>query len=1267
MLPRIAALYYALGLSVHYSWIAQAVRLGDDDFSTDRKFSVKEDAIVQTQPGKQVKLKVDNDISDDETTGESSQVEFGVGTGSEEDYTPRETVQKFCDFDSMKGRVEKFGNGSMRGISEKMEKKLMSDIGESLTESNVDKMAKSIFRFYVCVRWVPDRELWTVAEQEMGADILESVVEESVGPDQAIAELYQRFKFVPLLCSKDTAVYKSKSDKDDTYFTKFKEEADSLSTFLKETDNKTVWNKLQAADSIFCGGEYMNSESCELGMGARALGNRISSVFGSKPFRSADEAWSDLASLFHSFSDSSSWEDKGKEYAKWNTLFPYRSYLSVPGGADKSDSPSSSQRFLICFGQRVASEMHRRPRGTSLMTDQNNVGCHGWWTHAQVANMLSRIVEMWKPPTCQLAVMTYKIKKELLTMFQKMNENLFDALPSILHDEEMENNDDGTADPRYPPEFKVSSAKVGDTTYYDGMRVISTQDIEGAAKDNPLIPNIIESRLLKKGSLGTIVNDENGNLGVIWDQGSHEKLTLEPGSFQVMPEEYGLTSPTFLSKVAKSTKAAFNAVSSAAQALSHALSNRQNSLARFMSKAISKWVVCPVDAAANFTELDENIGTEDEAFRENVKQAYSKFTGYEKAEPGSKCSEKDSLPADTFPSCSACDFSELHANHPEKFVKSNGQEEKFICPLTPPLEAHDQLRVFKKQKGKCMLRLTENHARQAQWHYRGRWPARKQNNMQENKPEKHYELVKILDVDDKDGDDQVSYGRTCTVQEAQAHPRFCGSRELAKPWASVIDMAASVGDSLAGSVGMPVGAMRSLIANYQEIAKVHADVKNGKQAEAAKKAATMVTNQVWDSLMGMGRKMHQTAQKAEAELLYSLPGQDSRHHRLQRQIFGASPAGEFLHGMSFQDAIGASGTTSNSKDRYQRYAVHCDCADFDPAMELSLRWSAEQLALRMIREGVVHNPSLLSAKVPAVVVRGEAYLFARDGESELPGHKNSTWYHFGGAINAVSSEKIAADLSKANYDDGEQKVFSSGIPVSKKMETQEKKQAVEEDGQQDAGDKEVKEEPTEAPQEKKSSGVFGKLFKGWWRSSLVEGADGKASWRPIQDMKLAAAVGGKPLSGGAENDLRSLSVVLHCGAKKDFDNHVGRPLKKYPYDKIEDCLKAGVLSNAKMKAKEPWKLYFPDEVVVVAVFGSTDETLCALSDHEYAGGQKAELCGAGEPVAGSDKHLTDTEKHAVGGVYMGLKTGTDFPKGTVKEVILRPEDLLEVTDRLLES
>merc|ERR1719440_2078279 len=89
--------------------------------------------------------------------------------------------------------------------------------------------------------------------------------------------------------------------------------------------------------------------------------------------------------------------------------------------------------------------MHRRPNGQHILTDQNNIGCHGWFQASRgtskqpsASMMLQRIVSLWKPPTCQLATMTYRMKKEILQKFQEMNERLFDALPSMIHDEMIE-------------------------------------------------------------------------------------------------------------------------------------------------------------------------------------------------------------------------------------------------------------------------------------------------------------------------------------------------------------------------------------------------------------------------------------------------------------------------------------------------------------------------------------------------------------------------------------------------------------------------------------------------------------------------------------------------------------------------------------------------------------------------------------------------------------------------------------------------------------
>ena len=63
--------------------------------------------------------------------------------------------------------------------------------------------------------------------------------------------------------------------------------------------------------------------------------------------------------------------------------------------------------------------------------------------------------------------MTYQMKREILMMFMRMNENLFDALPSMLQDELL----DETSGPSYPEPYSVNSVTRGSVTYYDGFNM----------------------------------------------------------------------------------------------------------------------------------------------------------------------------------------------------------------------------------------------------------------------------------------------------------------------------------------------------------------------------------------------------------------------------------------------------------------------------------------------------------------------------------------------------------------------------------------------------------------------------------------------------------------------------------------------------------------------------------------------------------------------------------------------------------------------------
>merc|ERR1719401_509603 len=129
--------------------------------------------------------------------------------------------------------------------------------------------------------------------------------------------------------------------------------------------------------------------------------------------------------------------------------------------------------------------------------------------------------------------------------------------------------------------------------------------------------------------------------------------------------------------------------------------------------------------------------------------------------------------------------------------------------------------------------------------------------------------------------------------------------------------------------------------------------------------------------------------------------------------------------------------------------------------------------------------------------------------------------------------------------------------------------------------------------------------KPWW-DSLQSGG-----WWPVDDRKLVDVVAPARTTGHgvAVSDFFGLELSLHCAPKRAFKNS-GPPEPPQAPRTLLECLEEGVETNARLKSREPWKLYFPDEVVVVATFRAIEEQACLLSE---AGQQReavrAKLCG----------------------------------------------------------
>mmetsp|Transcript_45545 Transcript_45545/g.103193 ORF Transcript_45545/g.103193 Transcript_45545/m.103193 type:complete len:1343 (-) Transcript_45545:175-4203(-) len=1142
--------------------------------------------------------------------------------------SPRETVTNYCDAaglakmyggdDADVDQAEAFEASQLN----QMESAVLEDISKELETNNVDKMARDIFSFYACVRWVPDETFWKLAEQELAAELITSVVDHKEDLDQAISELYQAYKFVPMLCSQNIPVFEDTDDDDLTYFRAFSKRVDELGNWLKNSGDSSVLSALKETDEIFCGNDNMNDPGCLAGLSVGEWLNSATSKLGdwaTTDFESRDDKWKAMSELFKRFgSENQESSDWTRSLQEWKRRFPFHSFVHKPEGMPSSGSPTSDQRFLVCFGKRVASELHRRPAGQHIMTDQNNIGCHGFWNSDDVSSMLDRMVELWKPPTCQLSEMTYIMKRQILEMFGSMNTRLFDALPTMLMDEELANQGLLEQHMAGPLPFSPDAILVEGQEYVDGMRVRALTENKRPfdCVDVPLSEVVGKKcdHIAEAGDLGTLEVDPSSAepLMVIWDTDSSKgESAVGTAAIEIIPREWEKNGG--VGAFASDLVAGVSQIADGALDVWNGMFRQQyTSLATMMSGSTSKWAVCPVKSDVNMTELDGHLGVEDAAFQDHQKEAYAKWTGYTAKIPGEECETPAFLKAELFGESQICEISELHADHLEKYTKEDGTLEEFICPLKVPLPASEQLTVL-HEKNTCFLRMTENQLRHYQWQYNGKYPARKQNDRKPNVPGIEYELIKLSHVP---GSGAVSFGKTCSLEEWQQVPRFCRSPTVRNVWPTSSEMAQMMALAVTGSVGVGATAIVEAVGAYQSILAI-------RDNNTMNRTAQVVGEQIWDTLTGTGRLLWSAGKAAVSELTSGLSGASERNLRMEAEFFGDGDPGELLHSMSYQRSIGASGATSNSKERFQRYVMTYPCTGFEPAYEFALKkqWSA--VALRVVREAVQKShvdgdgvPLVLKSTLLEATVRAEAALFLRQNEET----GDETWYTYGASMTVTSSDvgdwRITGYLPQPDQPDCEWQWSSMSCSPDDQCRLEGLKCVPEDQPSQ----------PTLASE-------------GWWR---------------VLDDALAKAVGGLPVEQQELSELKGLHVSFYCGPKSLFDPTIVAHAPEQSSSLVQ-CLQSAVKSNSVLRAKQPWKLYLPEEVIVVAIFQEVETAYC------FGSGLTQDLCAGGAKAnAEIESHLSATDKQSLDGAYQGLRTGNGYPQGTLAEVVMRPEDLLEV-------
>jgi len=391
-----------------------------------------------------------------------------------------------------------------------------------------------------------------------------------------------------------------------------------------------------------------------------------------------------------------------------------------------------------------------------------------------------------------------------------------------------------------------------------------------------------------------------------------------------------------------------------------------------------------------------------------------------------------------------------------------------------------------------------------------------------------------------------------------------------------------------------------------------------KASEKAKKVALAVGEQAWDKLTGAGRLLRSSPKWVQQHLGHELPGDKRVTSELEQRLFSSVDNGELLHMMSYQKSAGTKMLNSNAKERFDRYVVSYPCADFDPAFAFAARKRWSRVALQMVKEATIVHKEALDEPSLHLLLRGEGMRFKNTNEQS----KDTFYYKSKAGMQWV-------DPKGQTGHHGEKPNCKNSFIFGKC-------------------------EPANLCE---STFTGSCRVKKWWSSE---------GWWPVSNSKLVGAVA--PLLSTGEvssGEFYGLEMNLYCAQKKQFESS-GPPVKMP--SSLKDCLEAGMKSNERLKARRPWKLYFPEEVVVVATFGDIDDRRCLMSK---AGKQdevsKKELCGSAVEDSGLFKHLSTPDMTDGEATFMGAHTGAGFPKGTLEEVVLQPEDVLEALGLMVPS
>eukprot|EP00929_Paragymnodinium_shiwhaense_P074965 TRINITY_DN38337_c0_g4_i1.p1 TRINITY_DN38337_c0_g4~~TRINITY_DN38337_c0_g4_i1.p1 ORF type:complete len:1106 (-),score=322.44 TRINITY_DN38337_c0_g4_i1:283-3600(-) len=296
---------------------------------------------------------------------------------------------------------------------------------QELSGNSLDSMAKEIFGIYVCVRWAPSPDFQAMARGEVNAELLE---------EKDAFEHYKDNRFIPLRCSRNLQVYEHmQSGK--TNFEMFEAAMDALSQWFSEQDKGVVASRLDGVQGAKLGSLKGLSDAFDF----QRVKEAVKKCGPTSDHAAVNGHKASTEELLGDCNLARWWLAKLQD---WHSALPFTSFMT-PTHKVKEAAPKENEHVLVCFGKRVASQLHRRDGGSHLMTDQSAVGCHGFWDLPTASKMLARIVKLWRPPTCQLAAMELDMKTKIMEMTATINTELFNALPGMMGDEMDDDSTEG--------------------------------------------------------------------------------------------------------------------------------------------------------------------------------------------------------------------------------------------------------------------------------------------------------------------------------------------------------------------------------------------------------------------------------------------------------------------------------------------------------------------------------------------------------------------------------------------------------------------------------------------------------------------------------------------------------------------------------------------------------------------------------------------------------------------------------------------------------